>query len=410
MSTNDIQLSSLRKELKDWEHNFINIQHRSPTKKDINANPSIQYKYKQYSKLKRNQSKKSSSNVTKMQNHTQRSHEIRSPIVKHDEKSTIIEIGPTPQIFGKSISIFELNLSPVKRRLQIPNKTNKLLEDDNLYNESTTKIDNDIFGMDFNNSPFVDEPVDIQPSSDTIIDTTTTSMEPEMGKLMVPILKNYGPNSPLKLPSDLSVQIQSHTPSIKRRIRSMQDNDSLKYTPPSLWKRNISKSLKDLEDEFIEASKTFVPMHTHNSEQQNDNDINGIEGSSTNSKNNDYNNDDKDIIPKGKRRKFRIRRFDDRFMKTDNSTTLKINLHKKMHKLKKKQLRKIMKDLNIEDQTILSESEDDSSEDEDENNVITSQKKKSSRKKKYNLVSNNFRRLKLPSKKRNNFTKRFHRR
>ncbi|CAB4257146.1 similar to Saccharomyces cerevisiae YKL108W SLD2 Single-stranded DNA origin-binding and annealing protein [Maudiozyma barnettii] len=407
MSTKNIQLISLRKELKDWEHNFINIQHRSPTKTDINANPTIQYKYKQYSQLKRKQTKTPSLKATKIQRHSQKHREIRSPIVKHDENNTVIEIGPTPQIFGKSISIFELNLSPVKRKLQIPDEMNGNLGEQSIDGESAAIVGNNIFGMDFNDSPFIEDSIDIQPLTEPSSDSTTiSSMVPDLNKLMIPMMKKYGPNSPLKLPIDLSVQIRPRTPNEKRRIRAIQENssDSSANTPPSLWKRNISKSLRDLEDEYLEASKTFVPKQIHDIQQQQDT-------KNTNSKDNlsanDANDEDRNIIPKGKRRKFRIRRFEDKSTKMEGSTTIKINLHKRMHKLKKKQLRKIMKDLDMEDQTIFSESEDESDHNEDQ---VSSQKKKPSRKKKYNLVSNNFRRLKLPSKKRNNFTKRFHRR
>lgn len=109
-------------------------------------------------------------------------------------------------------------------------------------------------------------------------------------------------------------------------------------------------------------------------------------------------------IQKVRRRKGRIRRFEDSATKADGNG-VKINLHKQMHRLKKKQLRKILKELDMEDTMELSEDEE-----EDDAAGTMTKAKKPARRKKYNLVSNNFRRLKLPSRQRNNFMKRFRRR
>lgn len=391
-------LASLRKELKDWEHNFINIQNRSPTKGDIKANPSIQYKYKQYSKLKRIQSKK----APIKKSHTGKtilnaSNVIRSPDVKRTtEINPLIEIGPTPQIYGKSISIFELNLSPVKKKLLIPqdidNENNLTkIEDDENKEEGFNFADDD--------SPFMDLAVHLQPSSETTV-------IPEISRLEVKsvVANRYGPNSPLKFPTDLSVNIRPRTPKKKSRMEvTFAENlsDSFINTPPPLWKQNIGKSLRDLEDEYMEASKSFVPMDEITLKA-----ISNEDNVETKDETKDI---DETIFTKGKKRKVRIRRFEDKSEKDNESRMagVKINLHKQMHKLKKKQLRKIMKDLDMEDNTILSES---SSEEEEANEDAVETKKKQPRKKKYNLVSNNFRRLKLPTRKRNAFTKRFLRR
>ena len=392
-------LASLRKELKDWEHNFINIQNRSPTKGDIKANPSIQYKYKQYSKLKRIQSKKIPSEKSRTgKSILNVSNVIRSPDVKRSiENNSIIEIGPTPQIYGKSISIFELNLSPVKKKLLIPQE----IESEN----SSTKVEvteNKVGGLNFgdDDSPFMDFAVDLQPGSETTV-------IPEVSRLEVrPAVENrYGPNSPLKFPTDLSVNIRPHTPKNKSRMEvTLGENGSDLFvnTPPPLWKQNIGKSLRDLENEYMEASKSFVPMDEVT--------LTAISNEDNVETKDETKDIDESVFTKGKRRKVRIRRFENKSNKNDESHTdgVKINLHKQMHKLKKKQLRKVMKDLNMEDSIVLSES----SSDEEETNAHTdaTKKKKQPRKKKYNLVSNNFRRLKLPSRKRNAFTKRFHRR
>ncbi|KAG0665789.1 DNA replication regulator sld2 [Maudiozyma exigua] len=401
-------LASLRKELKDWEHDFINIQNRSPTKGDIKANPLIQYKYKQYSKLKRIQSKKAPADKShRVKSAHNVANVIRSPDVKKSTESNnaLIEIGPTPQIYGKSISIFELNLSPVKKKLQIPQDIESEDETD-LTKAGENDINDD--GFDFrDDSPFMDFVPHLQPSGKAI-------MIPEVSRLEVKSIaeSRYGPKSPLKFPADLSVKIRPHTPRSKPKMGiTMEEDgsDSFVNTPPPLWKRSIGKSLRDLENEYIETSKNFVPMDevTLKAISNDDN----AETKDDNAETKDEIRDvDETVFTKGKKRKVRIRRFEDKTDKDNESRMngVKINLHKQMHKLKKKQLRKIMKDLNMEDNTVLSES---SSEEEEANvDMNTSKKKKQPRKKKYNLVSNNFRRLKLPTRKRNAFTKRFHRR
>lgn len=377
MAQNSDVLSFLRKELKEWEHNFISSQNRSPTKHDIKSNPSVQYKYKQYSKLKKRQ-REEKLQQTPRSTHTN-VESVRSPITATKHQPAIVEIGPTPQIFGKSISIFELNLSPVKKRLQIP-------KDHVEENTREIEIQETEPESDASDSPFNEQ----SPNMDAFTAPRTKST------LEVPKSKNYGPNSPLKLPYDLSVALKLRTP-VKNPNFTDSDIDSL-VTPP-IWKRNITKSLKDLENEYLEVSRTFTPLDdiTLGDKSVSEKNVN---------KDTESTEDHTDMInelSKIKKRRIRIRRFEDT-SRVDNAQP-KINLHKQLHKLKKKQLKKFMNDLEIEDDTIISDEADTDNEKETATKVNPVKKP---RKKKYNLVSNNFKRLKLPTKKRNNFTKRFH--
>ena len=398
-------LKSLRKELKEWEHSFINIQSRSPTKHDIKANAAIQQKYKEYSRLKKLAIRKRSPRKYAARSPASRS-TIRSPLPTQQSQAAFIEIGPTPQIYGKSISIFELNLSPVKKRLKIP-------LDDEPLDDSSTKVESEATEFDFGDSPFVEsspEPETAGVGNEDVVQKTAVSnvfaSVPNTARLKPPVARRYGPNSPLKLPTDISVAERLRTPRKKRANDENNANTNLLVTPP-LWKRSISKPLKQLEDEYREMVKSFVPDEAVSSASQ------PVEAESKASQTENDSQVAAETTPadnalsdiqKVRRRKGRIRRFEDSATKADGNG-VKINLHKQMHRLKKKQLRKILKELDMEDTMELSEDEE-----EDDAADTMTKAKKPARRKKYNLVSNNFRRLKLPSRQRNNFMKRFRRR
>lgn len=393
-------LKSLRKELKDWEHSFIDIQSRSPTKNDIKANPSIQQKYKEYSKIKKLAAKKRSPRKSVVRSPAARSM-VRSPMSAHKNQATCIEIGPTPQIFGRSISIFEMNLSPVKKRLKIP-------QDDEPIDDTTTKVESESVEIDFGESPFVESSPEADSGEEANAHTEISnifSSGPAKTRLAPPVTKHYGPNSPLKLPADLSVAHRLLTPRKKKTESVASDSDML-MTPP-LWKRSISKPLKELEDEYQEIVRSFVPHDSADVASQSTNTAtqtiqsNDKENSAPGTESSDSVLAD---IQKVRRRKGRIRRFEDS-AGTRATTGVQVNLHKQMHRLKKKQLMKILKELNMEDTMEFSEDEE-----ETEDASALAKAKKPARRKKYNLVSNNFRRLKLPSRQRNNFMKRFRRR
>ncbi|GMC41474.1 unnamed protein product [Saccharomyces cerevisiae] len=99
------ELDKLKIELKTWEHDFIDKNKREPTRDDIKSLRTVRQMYKQYSTLKKKQS------LQRQKVDTQESVELPAHKKDHDE---VVEIGPTPQVYGKAISIFDMNLSPIK--------------------------------------------------------------------------------------------------------------------------------------------------------------------------------------------------------------------------------------------------------------------------------------------------------
>ncbi|SCV00352.1 LAMI_0G04456g1_1 [Lachancea mirantina] len=89
-------LSELKIALKKWERDFERGNGKPPTHEDIKSFPEIKQKYKQYALLK---------------------NERRGSLKKAEETPRrgdggILELGPTPQIYGKAISVFDMNMSP----------------------------------------------------------------------------------------------------------------------------------------------------------------------------------------------------------------------------------------------------------------------------------------------------------
>ncbi|CCF57962.1 hypothetical protein KAFR_0D03140 [Kazachstania africana CBS 2517] len=316
------ELLTLRKELKTWEHDFIQKFNKSPKKKDIELNHEIKLKYKKYSNLKK---RKHDQQIT-----------YHSPIRLPSQEIT--EVGPTPQIFGTSISIFDLNLSPVKRKL-ILNDNN----DDNAAAAADTDDDED----------------------DEEDDKLIQDVEP---RRLIERHSKYGPNSPMKFSLNKNIKFKTPT-KLNENITSM--------SPSPIWKKSLNKTLKQLEDEFNEIQSEFGTISPKEEqegqeERKDQEEQEGIQESQPVKK----------------------RNIKEKPLGAPNLSPIKINLPEKLKKLKKQQLNSFF------NETI---DENTESEPEEKQEVI---KTKPKRKKKYNLVSNNFRRLKLPSRKKNNFKRR----
>ncbi|CAI4034658.1 hypothetical protein SMKI_11G1060 [Saccharomyces mikatae IFO 1815] len=440
-------LDKLKVELKTWEHEFIEKNNREPTRDDIKSLRNVRQMYKQYSLLKKKQS------LQTQEPFVHKSIEIAAHNKNNDEMG---EIGPTPQVHGKAISIFEMNLSPIKPIYMA------FTNDINMNNDSSKTISNV-------SSPEKTISVNSSPANRTLVAESISNVKrqlnfqiPKVSLSRTPISspckkqdelhaenkkfspttkpllesdkssRYYGPNSPLRLDEEnihLNIPFNSK---IKRRLQMgypsllktpSKDNHvdiSNSFSPSPLIRRPLTKSLIELAKEHTEIVKEFSIL-----EEEGDRGENGEEGSDEGCNADKCEEEEESKLEDGlirskvmadifqedevegnqgregafirkrpKRRKV-IRRSRENDLE-DETSIVKRDVHKELMKLKK---RKVAEFLGSTSQLSETESEND---DEATGGVIPKQKPASKRKgrKKYNLVSNNFRRLKLPKKNR----------
>ncbi|CCK68302.1 Sld2p KNAG_0A06440 [Huiozyma naganishii CBS 8797] len=297
----------LKRQLKEWEHDFIRRHSRPPTRRDVDASAPMKAKYKQYSQLK----------AARARGERQQRTPVKQAPVERLRETPDWQCGPTPQVLGESVGI--LDLTPVVKRLDIRVDPDSEEEDDKTLGESQ-----------------VDTPVEAQVEA---LDSTVTLLRP-------PSQSRYGPNSPLKIGCALKWK-----KSPKGQVRA----SPLKYTPSPLWKRSLTKSLAELENEFQSVRRELnitEEVETEDEQEQ-----------------------EQEHIPEKKKRNRRILRRLDAGQGDEAAVTDQTDLHGMMLKLKN-------------GETI-----------EREPQPVKNEPKRSKKPKKYNLVSDNFRRLKLPTNK-----------
>ncbi|KAI5951111.1 SLD2 [Candida jiufengensis] len=107
---NDIDVSKIRHQIKDWEHSFQKVNNRQPTKADINGNTEIKNLYSQY------KSKKQGKNHHHNSKKATKDHESQLETTNVDKENFPPtpqgELGPTPQANGRVLSIFDYKLTP----------------------------------------------------------------------------------------------------------------------------------------------------------------------------------------------------------------------------------------------------------------------------------------------------------
>ncbi|CAI4046041.1 hypothetical protein SUVZ_11G1080 [Saccharomyces uvarum] len=440
-----LELDKLKIELKTWEHKFIDTHSREPTRDDIKGLRDVKQMYKQYSILKKKHG---------LQQQELIAQEPTKMLVHIKDQDEIMEIGPTPQVYGKAISIFEMNLSPIKPVYMTT--TNNFGADDDSKTISNQPSPQMTISQESSpaNRTLVSESISnvkrqlnfqmlkAPSSSRTPISSPCKKEGPSLEgekpdpelTMVKPMLepskpsRYYGPNSPLKLEEEnihLNISLESNT---KRRLQmafpSLQktpskDNHarvSTSFSPSPLIRRPLTKSLIELAKEHIEIVKEFSIVQEEEEEEDDDggNDDGDeedenegtLEGGlvrSTVVKDIFQEDDNEDSQPKEgtfikkrpKRRKI-IKRLRDGNPESDNSSVRR-DVHKELMKLKK---RKVAEFLGSTSELPDSESEDD---DEAANSSVKPEQKPAAKRKgrkKYNLVSNNFRRLKLPKKNR----------
>lgn len=365
-----MDLQQVKIKIKRWEYEFIEQNKRPPDKNDIRHLNDIRTLYKLYSRLKkravtgtprRKEEEEEQQNVTG---------EAEPTPEKHVNNATL---GPTPQIYGKAISIFEMKVSPLRPIQETP--TTEVEESEN--DEETPRlaihsVKKRLFDTDIPQLQ-VSEPNNNGPLPPRETSTAPAPVEPKT--TTATIAERYGPNSPLRLAQSVSIRHSLLTPS---KLNAAKDDKSM-FSPSPLIKKHSSKTLFELANEhkkYVEEVKQLdlefkgqiIPIRNTA--------ITELE--------------EEQETGKQKRRRGVLRRL--KFDDPEGSTEIKKDLHKELHRLKTKKLNKFMG----------YENEHSSSDEAEEAKPpTTTEHPKRKRPKKYNLVSNNFRRLNLPRKNRN---------
>lgn len=340
-------MDKIRVELKLWENEFIQLNGRFPEKHDIKKNPEIKRKYKEYAQFKK-MSIDSSCISGKQIPNTPKKMSIL------DNKVELI-LGPTPQIYGKVISLLEINISPLNKSPGLISHSKEIttiiskVPVKRQLNFSITPLSSPV------KNPVLNKPI-LRPNSE----------------------KYYGPNSPVKFDKEISISLSQRTP---RTIDRSENITS--YTPSPLIKLP-QKTLSQLAIEHEQILNEFNSMVDETKEHS------GVARKLANileeeDKENIENGDEKKHITYSTHKKSKKRKIVR--LETDETrhTTQKIsNVHEEIKKLKQKEL-DIFNGVYDNEQMI-------------EKTVSTINTTSKIRKSKFNIVSNNFRRLKVPKK------------
>ncbi|CDK29586.1 unnamed protein product [Kuraishia capsulata CBS 1993] len=126
------KIGLLKKEIKQWEHSFANGNDgRLPEFKDVKSNEGMARKYKKYEKYKRALRSTLESEAVKVvevdqsQLNDNEFDDIKTKLQQEEEEETLVitELGPTPQLGGRILGLFDLKL--LEKEPQIPETPTK---------------------------------------------------------------------------------------------------------------------------------------------------------------------------------------------------------------------------------------------------------------------------------------------
>lgn len=264
----------LKKELKDWEKSFFNIHQRKPTKQDIKKVPEIELKYKEYSKLKSgklvqhnekrgkvDKRKKIASNYNHVTSSKRIDHKyfnkadkelresnrygLETPEKSSPHRYTHFQaipgspqiLGPTPQLNGKLISIFEIKITPTKEIENSPSSRKSILLTPSVKRRLDFQPDN---SNQTGNT--------VMPISETLNDFTTPQ-KPGDTNYSIETSKNFSISTPSYLNQG---NLKLKTPKTVQSIRRSPD----KLISPSMLKNSkVLKRRKTLAELFHEMQK-----------------------------------------------------------------------------------------------------------------------------------------------------------
>ncbi|KAM3163452.1 DNA replication regulator SLD2 [Lachancea thermotolerans] len=334
-----MDMGQLKLELKRFEKQFQRKYKRPPARDDVRALPEIKEKYKQYSAFQlARQRKDAAPNVGA----TPRRYEGGTPR-RHEE----VELGPTPQIYGKAISLFEMKLSPLKPVTVVSPQASSHSPQavtTEVHQVTTAEI------HQFKSQPDL-------------------SLTPKRS----PKKTTYGPNSPMKFDN---VQLSVHTP--RRNLRALLDDSVNDATgsPSPIIKRPSGKPLRQILEEHEKLMEDLEEMSDEEVVRANVKDIFQDDSDATE----DEETDEAMLIKKPKRK--HILRPAKNALAAQQP--FQVNVHEEMERLKQQAASGIDGTIPVKKPA---------------SDAKASNTKTRRGNRKYNLVSNNFRRLKLPKAK-----------
>nr|Q6CK38.2 RecName: Full=DNA replication regulator SLD2 [Kluyveromyces lactis NRRL Y-1140] len=344
-------MDALKIEIKLWERAFEKEHGRLPEKDDIKKDKEVKRKYKQYAQLKKDATVKPSVEVN-----------VEQTPVKSHVNNTKAEFGPTPQMNGKLVSIFEMQVSAMK--------THQSDQEDIVGSPVRS---NDLVRRQLNFS--------ITPNSSPM------KQVPNLSANIVVSRPKYGPNSPMRI-GDIGLQL-SETPKTLGRTLDLKSSP---FSPSPLIKRpvktlsQLAKEHAIIKDEFESNPEDFSEftairtlMEKLMQEEHMDIIEEGDEGTVGNETESNYVRKVK-TIKKRTKAKMRPAALNEKSTNIPDK-----NVHEQLAKLKEREYNKMLG----------KEVEESESDSEQQSNPPV---KKKQRKSKYNLVSNNFKRLNLPTK------------
>ncbi|CEP60931.1 Sld2p LALA0_S02e02938g [Lachancea lanzarotensis] len=329
-------MDQLKLELKSFERRFEKKHGRPPGREDIRALPDLKYKYKQYASLQRERQR-----IEVLQVTPHRNDEIETDLP--------LEIGPTPQMYGKVLGLFDMKMSSPTKRAAVMSP------------------EGSIGGLG--------ETQRLSKSPKT--EGVKTHLDLTLERRLSPKKRFYGPNSPFKFDGvDLSV----HTP--RRNLHNLiAETESFGTGSPSpIIKRPMGKPLlqivresEKLLDDIDELSDDDVISRSVKDVFQND----GDQQEDPNTE------DESEVVFKRSKRKHILRPAASGLSAPE---PLQVNIKEEMAKLKQQAM---------DEANGIETKSTDAGQTVSKSAIVKTRR----RPQKYNLVSNNFRRLKLPKAK-----------
>ncbi|SCU89822.1 LANO_0D06568g1_1 [Lachancea nothofagi CBS 11611] len=325
-------MDQLKLDLKRFERKFEKKYGRPPGREDIRALPDVKSKYKQYAAFQIEKQRQSA----------------KDPVEKTPQRNEPVELGPTPQIYGKVIGLFDMKVSPLKNtRIISPEASSSRIQTEiSVQKQLEVKR-----CLDFNLTPKIS-----------------------------PKRYAYGPNSPLKFDD---IQLSIHTP--RRNLRNLiaeNDNNSA-GSPSPIIKRHLGKPLLQIARENERMMKETDALSDDEVISSKVKDVFGDdEDDDLDAQTEDELGEEEVIFKRSKRK--HILRPAKSALKTVQP--LDVNVKEEMARLKQQAI----DEFNGVEPTkpLVTQA-----------SVASVTKTTRTKNKKYNLVSNNFRRLKLPKSK-----------
>ncbi|QLL30581.1 hypothetical protein HG536_0A03990 [Torulaspora globosa] len=350
----------LKIELKKWEYAFIKEHGRDPNKDDIKRLPEIRNMYKKYARLRKDHSPVASHSAQEQ---------------RSSAKASVMELGPTPQIYGKAMSIFDMNISPIKTS---PIDGTRDSEEPVIIKHTTDDL-----------PACEDLPVKRQ----LTFTSPAPSSSPRKGSDCRH--KAYGPNSPLKWEKEnLHISIKCVSP-LKRTPVKGFNQGTVSFSPSPLVRRPLTRPLLELMKEHEAIVEEFKQMEDKDDETL----LSSKRPDNIFAEEEEIVLDDERKTVKTRRRKILRRKVIE-----EQNEGIEKNIAEEITKLKQQRVKDFLgvNENSTEDNDDSAAGPDQQQEQGKETITKSMQKGGRKRNKKYNLVSNNFRRLKLPTKKAGN--------